>query len=538
MSRFSRIFPIAGVLALSQPASATLFEDIPVGNAYATSMGNAVTASPPGVYSIHFNPAGLAKIKQRTSAQGISLIQLKADAYFYDHDPRFEAFTNEHGLVDEAENTHSQNDSYAFYGPGMKLQKLDLPAMPLPTAGWAWPIKNTDMTFATAIYVPTGAGYSRGDDDPGRFMGRRVAIARINYLSPTIGVQLNDHWSVGGGIAVSWQGLGIDMDFRAPNIGLALVDSIQNQSCPTSGNPSPVAFSPFATLLGICGSELGPFTHVANIKLEVNDPRSISANMGVLYEPTDWFSWGAVYRTQANNNMRGRYTLTYTDSWYNFFKGLNPDVVKALASLGVKAPVPNRSETGTGTVSLPQPSTFGTGFSIKLMPRLQFNIDAKWADYAKWENFTVDFQQNLDFLKMASLAESKHATKTKLIIPRYYKSVWNWGMGVEYEYSNQLKLRMGYEDRNSSVPRDRQDLFLPVGNGKLYSIGAGYKLSESQNIDIAIAQTKLEAYVPAGSSYNANYMGADNFVYNPYAGLNFKTVTTINLFELGYQKTF
>ncbi|HET8707121.1 MAG TPA: outer membrane protein transport protein, partial [Pseudomonadales bacterium] len=525
-------------LIASQPAFATLFEDIPVGNAYATSMGNAVTASPPGVYSIHFNPAGLAKIKQKTTAIGGSLINLKADAYFYDHDPRFQAFIEEHGMVDEAENTHSKNNNYAFYGPGMKLQKLDIPAMPLPTAGWAWPIKDTSVTFATAIYVPTGAGYSRDDDDSGRFMGRRVAIARINYLSPTIGVQLNDRWSVGGGIAVAWQGLGIDMDFRAPNIGLALVDSIQTQSCPTTGNPSPVAFSPFATLIGLCGSELGPFTHVANVKLEVNDTHSINANIGVLYEPSDWFSWGAVYRAQANNNMSGPFTLTYTDAWFNFFKGLNPTIVSALARLGVAMPGPHRSETGTASVSLPQPATFSTGIKLKVVPRLQFNFDLKWADYEKWETFTVDFHQNLDFLKLASLAESKHATKTKLIIPRYYKSVWNWGMGFEYEYSNQLKLRAGYEDRNSSVPRDRQDLFLPVGNGTLISLGFGYKLDDSQNLDFAIAQSKLVARVPAGSSYNSNYMGADNFVYNPYAGLNYKTVTTINLLEMGYQKTF
>jgi len=509
-----------------------------VGNAYATSMGNAVTASPPGVYSIHFNPAGLAKIKKRTTAQGLSLIQLKADANFYDHHPDFQNFIDSNGFVDEVQDTHSTNNNYSFYGPGLKLQRLDLPAMPLPTAGWAWPIMDAGMTFATAIYVPTGAGYNRDDDDPGRYMGKQVAIARINYFSPTLGIQLNDNWYIGAGIISAWQGLGIDMDFRAPNIALALVDSIQTQSCPTPTDPAPVAFSPFASLLGICGSELGPFTHVANIRLEVNDPHSFTANLGVLWEPTEWFSWGAVYRTQGSNNMEGRYRVTYTDSWYNFFKGLNPQVVAALASLGVKAPVPNKTETGTGKVSLPQPATFSTGIKIQVMPRLQLNIDAKWADYAKWENFTVDFQENLDVLKLASLAEPKHATKTELIIPRYYKSVWNWGAGIEYEYNAQLKLRLGYEDRKSSVPPDRQDLFLPVGNGKLVSVGFGYKMSDTQNLDVAIAQTKLEAYVPGGSSFNSNYMGADNFVYNPYAGLNYKTVTTINLFELGYQKTF
>ena len=40
-------------------------DSLTIGNAKALSLGNAVTADPPGIDSIHFNPAGLARIKGR-----------------------------------------------------------------------------------------------------------------------------------------------------------------------------------------------------------------------------------------------------------------------------------------------------------------------------------------------------------------------------------------------------------------------------------------------------------------------------------------
>ena len=46
-------------------AQGAIVENLTMGNAKALSLGNAVTADPPGVDSIHYNPAGLAKLRGR-----------------------------------------------------------------------------------------------------------------------------------------------------------------------------------------------------------------------------------------------------------------------------------------------------------------------------------------------------------------------------------------------------------------------------------------------------------------------------------------
>src|SRR5690606_17518878 len=51
--------------AYSPSAFSVLSEGLTLANAKALSLGNAVTADPPGIDSIHFNPAGLARIQGR-----------------------------------------------------------------------------------------------------------------------------------------------------------------------------------------------------------------------------------------------------------------------------------------------------------------------------------------------------------------------------------------------------------------------------------------------------------------------------------------
>lgn len=49
----------------AMPAYGQLFQNITIGDPKALGLANAVTADPPGIDSIHFNPAGLAKLKGR-----------------------------------------------------------------------------------------------------------------------------------------------------------------------------------------------------------------------------------------------------------------------------------------------------------------------------------------------------------------------------------------------------------------------------------------------------------------------------------------
>lgn len=110
---------------------------------------------------------------------------------------------------------------------------------------------------------------------------------------------------------------------------------------------------------------------------------------------------------------------------------------------------------------------------------------------------------------------------------------------MEYQYDDRLVLRGGWEPRTSSIPTDKQDVLLPVGDGDLISVGAGYSWSKDSRIDVAAGYVLMEAHVPAGASTNSNSENqANNFLYNPYSGLNFDSQVTAYLFEASYTFQF
>jgi len=128
---------------------------------------------------------------------------------------------------------------------------------------------------------------------------------------------------------------------------------------------------------------------------------------------------------------------------------------------------------------------------------------------------------------------------TELTIPRHYKSVWNWAFGVEYQYNDNLALRFGYEPRKSSIPDDKQDVLLPVGDAELFGFGVEYTMRNDRLLEVALGYVHAEASVPANTSTNANSSDDfNNFIYNPYAGTDFSSQMNAYLLEVSYSAPF
>ena len=125
----------------------------------AMSMGNAVTADPVGIMSIHFNPAGLTKLDGRQIQFAIQNIYLKAEYDFQvpDH------YSGDGELMDINDDPvagKSGSSSAAAYIPGHGILPLDiLPILQLPSAGMSIKPEGSRFTFANAVYAPMAAGF-------------------------------------------------------------------------------------------------------------------------------------------------------------------------------------------------------------------------------------------------------------------------------------------------------------------------------------------------------------------------------------------
>ena len=517
------------------PANAAIVENIAIGNAKAIALGNAVTADPPGIDAIHFNPAGLVLLDGRRYQFKLLAAAYNFRVEFGDHDAQTQAVLDQYGYQDEVANSTSENSAIGSKVPFKRgVNEWPLPVLVMPFSGASYRPPGSRFTFATAVYSPLASGYIRPPDDPGRFLGQEMAITKITYLSPSIAVELTPDFAVGVSLGMSWQGLGAVNQFRVPNISLVVADQLVSQLreqnlCPAEHDPNPY--------IDLCGGRVGPYTEIMELTLDTHDDFVPNVNLGLLSRPYPWFSWGAVYQSESVAHTKGEYQITYRDEWVDFFSAFSGS--RAWQGINALYPLPSgkRQETGTATVDLVLPEHFATGISLWVTPSFKLNLDVRRSKWQSWESLDIQFDNSLDFLKLAALFGG--ASVDQLSLPRGYKNVWNWGLGLEYRYRDGLAFRFGYEPRKSSIPLSKQDVLLPLGDAELFGLGIMYQPTRRQTFELGFGYLRASASVPAGTSSNANSSDQNtNIVYNPYAGTDFRSEVKACLLELSYLTYF
>lgn len=519
---------IAGAAALyAGLADAQLAHNLTIGSPKAMAMGNAITADFSGIDAVHYNPAALTKLKGRQTTMKFitGIMDIRAD---FDAPPGYGS--NFLGLNDDpVANSSSRAGSAMMYLPGVG-GAIELPMLFAPLAGLSINPPGSKLTFATNVYTPQALGFAREDDDPGRYQGKELVIQRLTYFSPSVAYQVNDELSVGLSIGFSHQAMALNQDFRAPGVLTGFTGVAQDALCTVQGNP-------FELLLNLCGGDLGPFTDIANIDIDMQQSLSPTWNIGFLWEPTDWFALGAVYQSEAKMRLKGRYVVDYSEDWQGFWQGLDASLIGAIFNSLTPSGVFDE-EVGNVSLDMTYPAHFATGIKLKPHERWQINLDLKWTDYAAWDKFVLEFDRELDVLTIAKLFSPNNATSTSIILDRGYESVWSWALGVEYQVNDRLSLRMGYEPRPSAIPANKADVLAPLGDATLYGLGLGYQWDKDTVIDLGFNYLVSKQDIPARSSCNLNCSTIDSMVYNPYADLDVKTSVKAYVLALTYRTTF
>ncbi|ENW02514.1 OmpP1/FadL family transporter [Acinetobacter beijerinckii] len=537
------------VAGLSNITHAQLGQDLSV-DLRSLALGNAVTADPPGISAVHFNPAALAKLEGlQTDVQGIlANFAIKRDysapagynVFGYSDDP---LVCNDGPEVDanictDFKGTVSGDVEYAsIYVPILK-KIVDLgPNSPLaaPTAGISYKPPGSKVTYATAVYAPLVAGFGAEDGNPSNYMGQQVALERITYLSPSFGYQVNDHLSVGASFGMSYQAIAMKTDLRFPNEMIGVLRMVDEVVCgPFKDNGDIITD---LLLFGMCNAKEGmnPFNKMGSLDVSLEQSLSPSYNLGVLWEPTDDFSFGMVYQSEAKMRLRGKYLINNAVAPQQLVAGLNSSATGQIlaAILGLPGFVPN-VESGLVAMDFKYPQHFKAGIKYKIFPDLQMNFDIGWTDFSAWDKFKFEFDRQISLLKVAKLL-SADVTDRSLALPLKFQSSWRWGIGFEYSATDRLKLRMGYEPRTSSIPDDKRNTMVPINNAQLFGLGIGYRFDQDTDLDLSLGFLRSRDDIPANTSSLANKTGVDNILLNPYAGLDIKTNTKVTLLGINYR---
>ena len=550
--KYHRIHPLVAAIVLtgcSTQVFAQLGQNLSV-DVRSLSMGNAVTADPPGISAVHFNPAALTKLKGlQTDVQGLIAnfdVQREFSApggyevFGFSDDPLVcnDSPDNPSSLCTDFKGTVSGDVEYAsLYIPILK-KVVDLgEGFPVaaPTAGISYNPPGSKLTYATSVYAPMVAGFGSEDGNPGNYMGQQVAMERITYLSPTIAYEVNDELSIGGGVGMSYQAIALKTDLRMPNELIGVLRMVDESVCAPFRQNSNIIND--LMLFGMCNADeaMNPFSSFGKMEVALEQSLSPSYNLGVLWEPTDEFGLGLVYQSSAKMRLKGKYNIQNANAPRELIKGLNSSATGQIlaAILGFPSYIAP-SESGLLSMDLEYPAHFQAGIKYKILPDLQVNFDVGWTDFAAWDKFKFEFDRQINALKIAKLL-SADVTDKSLSFPLGFQSSWNWGIGFEYSANDRLKLRAGYEPRTSAIPNDKRNTMVPINNAQLFGLGVGYRFDEDTDIDLSIAFLRSRDNIPAGSSSLANDTSINNLLYNPYAGLNVSTNTKVTILGLNYR---
>lgn len=548
----NRLSPLVSAILLtgfSSTAFAQLGTNLSV-DLRSLALGNAVTADPPGVSAVHFNPAGLTKIKGLQTEQQLIIANFDIQREFsapagynvfgYSDDPLVcnDGPEVASDICTDFKGPVSGNVEYvSIYVPILK-KMVDLgEGMPMvaPTMGIAYNPPGSKATYATAIYAPLVAGFGAEDGNPGNYMGQQVALERITYLSPSVGYQVNDQLSIGGGIGMSYQAIAMKTDLRFPNELIGMLRMIDEVVCTPFKENSDIITD--ILLLGMCNAQEGmnPFGQFGKMQLSLEQSLSPSFNLGILWEPTENLGFGLVYQSAAKMRLKGKYNIDNARAPQELINGLmsSPTGQILAAILGFPNSVPS-NESGLVSMDFEYPAHFQAGVKYKIMPDLQINFDVGWSDFKAWDKFKFEFDRQISALKIAKLL-SADVTDTSLALPLGFQSAWNFGVGVEYSVTDRLKLRAGYEPRGSSIPDNKRNTMVPINNAQLFGLGVGYQFDADTDLDLSIGYLRSKDNIPANTSSLSNQTGVNNLLLNPYAGMNVKTDTKITILGFNYR---
>jgi long-subunit fatty acid transport protein len=205
------------------------------------------------------------------------------------------------------------------------------------------------------------------------------------------------------------------------------------------------------------------------------------------------------------------------------------------AMFGFPTNIPT-DQGGNFTLVLPTPAHWQFGTKLKPIEGLQFDFDAGWTDWGKWDKMTFQFDRQVNLLDMARLFGQEDSSK--LVIPRGYRSVWSYGMGMQVDVWDGVKLRLGYEPRRSSVPANKIDLIAPMPALPVKSIGLSYQTHDGMKLEGAFSYARGRYNAPAGTDCNLNCDNFFNVIYNPYAGLDVSGTLVLRYFGLKITQPF
>ena len=178
-------------------------------------------------------------------------------------------------------------------------------------------------------------------------------------------------------------------------------------------------------------------------------------NAGVMVDVTDQLTWGLTYHSKVDYTLEGRTKVSGGTGLVGLFNGRYD-----------------------ATLDFTTPESVDTSFAYQLDDKWTLFAGATWTRWSRLEAITVENEGTpLNLLGEVSEELKWHDT-------------WSYAIGASYQLTPQWVLRTGLALDPSPAENAHRTVRIPVGNRKVFSVGAGWSPSDDLTIDVAYSYLK------------------------------------------------
>ena len=325
---------------------------------------------------------------------------------------------------------------------------------------------------------------------PGTNKGDMVPFTAVPmgyYVKP-----IDDHWAFGLGVYAPF-GLITDYEngFQGAGFGSkseVKVVTFQPTVSYAFNDKVSIGFGPTINRIGGTLESDVPLFGDTHVKIKGDDV-ALGYNFGVLVQATDTTRVGLTYHSKVKYKIEGHTDITAgANSPSAFLKSNRYD-----ASLKIETP---ESVDFSVTQQLTDAWTLYAG--------------STWTRWSRLKDITVN-NDGVTAAQGGALSPALFGTITE---EQNWHDTWAYAIGTSYQLNKQWVLRTGLSFDQSPTNNTDRSPRIPTGDRTIFSLGAGYNVTDDLTIDVAYSYLKEEAVKVDRSnlvdSYSAKYENSAN----------------------------
>lgn len=178
-------------------------------------------------------------------------------------------------------------------------------------------------------------------------------------------------------------------------------------------------------------------------------------NVGLMVDVTDSLTWGLTYHSKVDYTLEGRTRITNGSG--PIFSQFNGDYDASLDFTTLE--------------------TIDTSVTYKLDDQWTLYAGTTFTRWSRLQEIVVENEGTPSLLGMQPIGEVSEELK--------WHNTWSYAIGASYQLNPQWVLRTGLAIDPSPAENEHRSVRIPVGNRKVFSVGAGWSPNPDLTIDVA-----------------------------------------------------